>query len=249
MPTKRVEVAIIGASPLAREITELCRASGLAPKLCATRATRIGRATRIVVDTLPGPAAEKKARLASAAERVADDALILSSCLGFSAARIASWVSKPARVVGFATFYPLAEKKVVELSAGRATAADAVDEAEAFFVKLGKGVVCANDAPGLIFPRVLSLLVNEAARALSERIAHAEAIDLGMRLGTNYPLGPLRWADRIGIDEVLAVLDGLRRATGNKRYRAAPILRKMAATGRLGEKSGRGFYRHDIAGR
>jgi 3-hydroxybutyryl-CoA dehydrogenase len=98
------------------------------------------------------------------------------------------------------------------------------------------------DGPGLTFPRILSLIINEAARTLDEEVANAEEIDIAMRLGVNYPSGPLRWADHIGLDEVLAVLEGLHRDTGDDRYRPAPLLKKMVLAGWLGEQSGRGFY-------
>ena len=95
-----------------------------------------------------------------------------------------------------------------------------------------------------MFPRILSLIINEAARSLDEGIATAEEIDVALRLGTNYPQGPLRWADEIGLDEVLAVLEGLQEETGDDRYRPAPLLRKMVRAGRLGEAAGRGFHEY-----
>ena len=91
---------------------------------------------------------------------------------------------------------------------------------------------------------VLDLIINEAARSLDEGVALAEEIDAALRLGTNYPLGPLRWADQIGLDEVLTVLEGLQRATGDDRYRPTPLLKKMVLAGRLGENSGRGFFQY-----
>ena len=99
--------------------------------------------------------------------------------------------------------------------------------------------------PGLVFPRILSLIINEAARSLDEGVAAAEEIDTALRLGTNYPLGPLRWADQAGLDEVLTVLEGLQRETGDDRYRPSPLLKRMVLAGRLGESSGEGFYRYD----
>ena len=98
------------------------------------------------------------------------------------------------------------------------------------------------DTPGLTFPRILSLIINEAARSLEEGVASAEEIDVAMRLGVNYPQGPLQWADQIGLDEVLAVLEGLQRETGEDRYRPATLMKKLVIAGFLGETSGRGFY-------
>jgi 3-hydroxybutyryl-CoA dehydrogenase len=147
-------------------------------------------------------------------------------------------------VVGFATFYPLEGKRVVELAAGLTTEENAMKKAAELFQTLGKETEQVKDAPGLVFPRILSLIINEAARSLDEGVAKAEEIDIAMRLGVNYPLGPLRWGDRIGLDEVLAVLEGLHRETGDDRYRPAPLLRKMVISGRLGESSGQGFYQY-----
>jgi hypothetical protein len=110
---------------------------------------------------------------------------------------------------------------------------------------LGKEAIKVKDAAGLTFPRILSLIINEAARSLEEGVAQAEEIDIAMRLGVNYPIGPLRWADQIGLDEVLAVLEGLERETGDDRYRPAPSIKKLVLAGFLGESHGRGFYTYN----
>ena len=159
---------------------------------------------------------------------------------------MASWVKKPERVVGFATFYPLKDRKLDRARrrlAHRSTSR--VEQTEQLFKTLGKETVRVKDTAGLTFPRILSLIINEAARSLEEGVAAAEEIDIAMRLGVNYPQGPLRWADQIGLDEVLAVLEGLQRETGDDRYRPAPLLKKLVIAGYLGETSGRGFYSHN----
>jgi 3-hydroxybutyryl-CoA dehydrogenase len=119
-----------------------------------------------------------------------------------------------------------------------------VTAAENLFRTLGKEPRRAKDAPGLVFPRILSLIVNEAARALDEGVAEAPEIDTAMKLGVNYPEGPLRWADRVGIDEILAVLEGLQAETGEDRYRPAPLIKKLVLAGYLGESTGKGFYEY-----
>ena len=147
--------------------------------------------------------------------------------------------------MGFAAFYPFKDRKLVELSAGLRTIESAFAQAEQLFQTLGKDTVRVKDAPGLTFPRILSLIINEAARSLEEGVASAEEIDVAMRLGVNYPQGPLKWADKIGLDEVLAVLEGLQRESGDDRYRPAPLLKKLVIAGFLGETSGRGFYSYN----
>ena len=169
---------------------------------------------------------------------------MLSSCVRWSATTIACWSRRPERIVGFATFHPLARRNVIELARGLDTGDEAFGAAESLVRGLGKESAEVKDAPGLVFPRILSLIINEAARSLDEGIATAEEIDIALRLGTNYPQGPLRWADEIGLDEVLAVIEGLQEETGDDRYRPAPLLKKLVASGRLGETAGRGFYNH-----
>jgi 3-hydroxybutyryl-CoA dehydrogenase len=234
-------VIVIGKNRLAHEMFELCRDGGFEARLDSAAFTTVPAS--LVIETCSGDEAQKK-EIIQKLDAGSPSAIILTSCLGFSATRIASWATRPARVVGFATFYPLKEKKVIELTSGLATQEQALEEAETFFRALGKEPVRVKDAPGLIFARILSLIINEAARSLDEGVAPAEDIDTAMRLGVNYPSGPLKRADRIGLDDVLAVLEGLQRETGEDRYRPAPLLVKMVLAGRLGESSGRGFYEY-----
>ena len=235
-------VVVVGKNRLAHEIFELCRAGGFEAKI-EPDASAAALSAALVVETRAGDESQKK-EIIQRLDAQSPSSIILTSCLGFSATRIASWSARPERVVGFAAFYPLQEKKVVELSTGLGTQESALKGAETFFRALGKEPVRVKDAPGLIFARILSLIVNEAARSLDEGVAPAEEIDTAMRLGVNYPSGPLKWADRIGLDEVLAVLEGLQRETGEDRYRPAPLLTKMVLAGWLGESSGKGFYEY-----
>lgn len=236
-------LAIIGKSPLAGELAELAREKGWKANLYPD-ARRVAAATPLVIDTLLGEE-EKRQSLKKLDSVLPASSVVLTSSLGFPVSHIASWSKRPERVVGFATFYPLKEKKVVELTLGLKTEEKAAQQAEGFFRSLGKETVRVRDGAGLIFPRIVSLIINEASRSFDEGVAEAEEIDTAMRLGVNYPSGPLRWADRVGLDEVLAVLEGLQRETGDDRYRPAPLIKKMVMAGWLGEKSGRGFYLYD----
>jgi 3-hydroxybutyryl-CoA dehydrogenase len=235
-------LAIIGkGSRLAEEVFQLSREKGFEVKLHPDTKT-ITPSISFVVETLAGPEAAKREMIKALDAKLPSSAIILTSCLGYPATEIASWSARPERVVGFATFYPIKEKKVLELLSGLRTEENSLKEVEAFLRALGKKTVRIKDGAGAIFPRILSAIINEAVRSLDEGVAQAEEIDVGMRLGTNYPLGPLRWADQIGLDDVLAVLEGLQRETGDDRYRPAPLLKKMVLAGWLGESTGKGFY-------
>jgi 3-hydroxybutyryl-CoA dehydrogenase len=148
--------------------------------------------------------------------------------------------------VGFHALAPLVAGGTVELTRGTYTTAAAAERMATFVASLGLRPVWVGDAPGLVLGRIVCQLVNEAAFALQEGVAaDAQAIDDGMVLGLNHPRGPLAWGDEIGLDHVLIVLDALRAELGEERYRAAPLLRRMVAEGRLGVATGEGFHRHD----
>ncbi len=240
---KKNSVAIVGKGRLAQELLQISRECGI-EAAAYPDAEKVAPSTSLVVETIAGDESEKRKILAQL-DAQAPACTILSSCLGFSTSLIASWTEKPERVVGFATFYPLKDKKVIELAAGLRTGETSTRDAETFLRSLGKEPVWVKDAAGLILPRMLSLIINEAARSLDEGVALAEEIDVAMRLGTNYPQGPLRWGDEIGLDEVLAVVEGLQRETGEDRYRPAPLLKKMVHAGWTGVASGRGFYAYE----
>jgi 3-hydroxybutyryl-CoA dehydrogenase len=234
-------VAIIGTSRLAEELAALCQEKGLAASLSA-QADDLAPATPVVVETFAQDLARKRGILKELDDFLSPDSLILTSCLGAAVTDLTAPLKNPERVIGFATFYPIKDRKLIELAAGLRSADTAGQKAEEFFKSLGKETARVKDAAGLTFPRILSLIVNEAARALDEGVASADEIDIAMRLGVNYPQGPLKWADQIGLDEVLAVLEGLQRESGDDRYRPAPLLRRLVTAGFLGEISGRGFY-------
>lgn len=146
---------------------------------------------------------------------------------------------------GFHALPPLAPGGLVELTRSSTTADGTADAAAAFFGSIGQHVAWVGDAPGLVLGRIVAQLVNEAAFALGEGVASAEDIDDGMVLGLNHPRGPLAWADVIGLDHVLAILDGLHDHFREDRYRAAPLLRALVDEGRLGTMTGAGFHEHE----
>lgn len=240
----RSSLAIVGESRLSHELLELSRDAGLDAVRLFDLA-ELPPTMPIVVDTSSSPVEKKKSLLQKLDLALPAPAVIIASCLRFPTTLMASWTARPERIVGFATFYPLKEKQGVELAAGIRTAESAMQSAEKLFKSVGKETFRVKDAPGLTFPRILSLIINEAARSLEEGVATAEEIDVAMRLGVNYPQGPLRWADQVGLDEVLAVLEGLQSESGDDRYRPAPLVKKLVGAGFLGETSGRGFYSYE----
>jgi 3-hydroxybutyryl-CoA dehydrogenase len=149
--------------------------------------------------------------------------------------------------VGFHALPPLAASSLVELTRGPDSAQSAAEAAERFFATLGKHTLWVNDAPGLVLGRIVCQVVNEAAFALGEGLGSAEDIDAGMVHGLNYPRGVLAWADEIGLDHVLSVLDALYLERGEERYRMAPLLRRLGWEGRLGRQTGGGFFSHGLA--
>ncbi|MDQ4040983.1 MAG: 3-hydroxyacyl-CoA dehydrogenase family protein, partial [Actinomycetota bacterium] len=143
---------------------------------------------------------------------------------------------------GFHALPPFDATRLVELTRTATTSSAAAERAERFFASLGKHPEWVSDAPGLVLGRIVCQLVNEAAFALRERAGSAEDVDAGMTLGLNHPRGPLAWADAVGLDHVLAVLDALWEETREERYRACPDLRTRVWEGRLGARTGEGFF-------
>jgi 3-hydroxybutyryl-CoA dehydrogenase len=146
--------------------------------------------------------------------------------------------------VGFHVLAPLGQARLAELTRGEGSSPLAAQRAERFFAALGLHTAWVGDAPGLVLGRIVCQLVNEAAFALGEGVGSARDIDLGMVLGLSHPRGPLEWADTIGLDHVVAVLDALWREYREERYRVAPALRRLAADGRLGRATGAGFHEY-----
>jgi 3-hydroxybutyryl-CoA dehydrogenase len=245
---------VAGELPLVEEISALCVVAGIDTSVYLVEDFLTAAESGILVDEITGAdvvievhnesAASKRALLDGLGGAVPTGSLILTSALATSATLAASWLPSPARVVGFGLLPPLADKGLVELALPMQASSTALERAKEFWTGLGYESVVVADGPGLVRSRIVCCLINEAVSALHERVATASDIDQAMRLGTNYPFGPLEWADLMGLDTVLGVMNGLFDEWGEDRYRPSPLLRRMVLSGRLGRKSGEGFYRY-----
>ncbi len=148
--------------------------------------------------------------------------------------------------VGFHVLPPFQQAGLVELTRSEHSSPAAVSRAERFFNALGKHTAWVGDAPGLVLGRIVCQVINESAFALGEGVGSAADIDTGMKLGMNHPRGPLEWADRIGLDHVLTVLEALSDEYREERYRPAPVLRRLVLSERLGRDVGQGFFEYEV---
>jgi 3-hydroxybutyryl-CoA dehydrogenase len=170
------------------------------------------------------------------------DTILASNTSGLSITEIASATNRPHKVLGVHFFNPVPVMQLVELIRGYLTSDNTLATTKTFVEKLGKTPIEVKEAPGFAVNRILCPMINEAIFVFSEGISAAEDIDQAMVLGANHPMGPLALADLVGLDTLLAVLDGLHQELGEDKYRPAPLLRKMVRAGHLGRKSGKGFY-------
>lgn len=174
--------------------------------------------------------------------------LLCSNTSGISITMIAGATKHPERVVGTHFFNPVPVMKLVEIVTGLATDPTTVERARAFCGALGKETILVKDSPGFVVTRLGQALMCEAVRCLEHGVASAEDIDRGMRLGYNYPLGPLELIDLIGVDTELRVMQSMFEELGET-FRPSPLMKAMVAAGRLGRKSGRGFHTYRQADR
>jgi 3-hydroxybutyryl-CoA dehydrogenase len=197
----------------------------------------------IVVEAVISSREDKRAVLRSLGDAfIGTEEPILTATLNASATEVASWMVNPENVIGWAALPPLANSKVIELMPGARSAPEMIKTATEFLSTLGKEPVMIGDTVGGVLPRIVANLINEASFALTEQVASAEDIDQAMKLGTNYPHGPLAWADVIGLDQVVGIITTLGEVYGTDKYRPAPFLRQLALAGHWGKRTGRGFY-------
>jgi 3-hydroxybutyryl-CoA dehydrogenase len=190
-------------------------------------------------------AAEVKAEVFRALdERLGKDAILATNTSSISITELAATTGRPEKFIGMHFFNPVPLMKLVEIVRGLQTADETYSAVHELAERLGKEPVEVNDFPGFVSNRVLMPMINEAVYCVMEGVAGPEEIDAVMKLGMNHPMGPLALADLIGLDTCLHIMEVLHQGLGDDKYRPCPLLKRYVAAGRLGCKSGRGFYEY-----
>jgi 3-hydroxybutyryl-CoA dehydrogenase len=196
----------------------------------------------LMVEAVIEDAAVKEDVFRRADETLSPEAVLASNTSSIPISTLAAATNRPDRVIGMHFFNPVPMMSLVEVVRGKETSDETAAAITELARELGKTPAVANDFPGFVSNRILMPFINEAVWALHEGVAEPEAIDTIAKLGFAHPMGPLALADLIGLDTCVAIMEVLRDGFGDERYEPCPLLREHVAAGRLGRKSGRGFF-------
>jgi 3-hydroxybutyryl-CoA dehydrogenase len=235
-----------GLEAIATSLGKLHQKGGPDPGPVLDRITAvesIGEAD-LMIEAIVENAEAKKELLRAADDALPAHAILASNTSSIPITQLAAATSRPAQVVGMHFFNPVPVLALVEVIRAEQTSEETVEAIVALARDLGKTPAEANDFPGFVSNRILMPFINEAAYALMEGVAEPEAIDTVARLGFAHPMGPLALADLIGLDTCVAIMEVLHEGLGDPKYAPCPLLRRHVAAGRLGRKSGRGFYEY-----
>ncbi|MGI4877144.1 MAG: 3-hydroxybutyryl-CoA dehydrogenase [Janthinobacterium lividum] len=211
-------------------------------RIALTTDTAAFAAADLVIEAATENEAVKAKIFAGLCPHLAAHALIATNTSSISITRLAAATDRPDRFTGVHFFNPVPLMALVEIIRGLATSDATATAMHGFAAKLGKTAIQAADAPAFIVNRVLCPMLNEAIFALGEGVGSVVDIDTGLKLGANHPMGPLTLADFVGLDTLLSIMRVMQDATGDPKYRPAPLLVKYVEAGWLGKKTKRGFY-------
>ena len=194
----------------------------------------------LVIEVCPEKMEIKKQTFAELQNIVKKDCIFASNTSSLSITEMGAGLDRP--LIGMHFFNPADRMKLVEVIAGANTPAELVTKIQDISKEIGKTPVEVNEAAGFVVNRILVPMINEAINVYAAGVASVEDIDVAMQLGANHPMGPLALGDYIGLDIVLAIMEVLYAETGDSKYAPSPLLRKMVRAGKLGKKTGIGFY-------
>lgn len=198
----------------------------------------------LVVEAIPEVLSYKTSLFAELDSLCKPEAILATNTSSISIDSIASSTNRPDRVIGMHFMNPVPIMKLVEIINGSDTSDEVNNAVVNAAEKMGKTALSCNDSPGFVSNRILCPMINEAILTLEEGVAEPEAIDGIMKLGMNHPIGPLALSDLIGNDTVLHIMNVLHEGFGNDKYAPSKLLVKMVSEGKLGRKSGEGFYKY-----
>jgi 3-hydroxybutyryl-CoA dehydrogenase len=233
-----------GLAGMRKSLEKLAEKGGGDPDVVLGRVTVVEQLVPadLLVEAVIEDASVKEEIFRGADEVLPEGAILASNTSSIPITSLAAATGRPDKVIGMHFFNPVPVLKLVEVIRAVQTSDETAAAITALAEDLGKVPAQANDFPGFVSNRILMPFINEAAYALLEGVAEAEAIDTIAKLGFAHPLGPLALADLIGLDTCVAIMEVLHYGLGDPKYAPCPLLRQYVQAGRLGRKSGRGFY-------
>ena len=233
-----------GLETMRKSLAKLAEKGGPDPDEVLPRIEPVGELVPadLMVEAVVEDAAVKEDVFLRADEVLPPEAILASNTSSIPIGSLAAVTSRPDRVIGMHFFNPVPVLKLVEVVRGKETSDETAFAITELAEELGKTPAVANDFPGFVSNRILMPYLNEAVWALHEGVAEPEAIDTIAKLGFNHPMGPLALADLIGLDTCVAIMEVLRDGLDDSRYEPCPLLRTLVDAGKLGRKSGEGFY-------
>ena len=233
-----------GLAAMRRSLEKLAEKGGADPTEVLERIEPVGEIVPadLMIEAVVENAEVKEEIFRRADEKLPEGAILASNTSSIPIASLAAATKRPDRMIGMHFFNPVPVLKLVEVIRAVQTSNETASAITELARDLGKVPAQTNDSPGFISNRILMPFINEAAYALLEGVAEPEAIDTIAKLGFAHPLGPLALADLIGLDTCVAIMDVLHEGLGNPKYAPCPLLRRYVAAGRLGRKTGQGFF-------